>query len=79
MTIGQGLGRGLMMLGRGLRVRGADQIDDRSPLVKYYQASFFMYQTPSCPGITQRMARCGRLMICPSEPFTFCISPFSYY
>lgn len=55
------------------------QIDDRSPLVKYYQASFFMYQPPSCPGITQRMVRCGRLMICPSEPFTFCISPFTYY
>lgn len=25
---------------------GGVQIDDRSPLVKYYQASFFMYQPP---------------------------------
>lgn len=31
---GAGLTRGLMMLGRG------DHTDDRSPLVKYYQASF---------------------------------------
>lgn len=26
---------------------GGVQIDDRSPLVKYYQASFFMYQPPT--------------------------------
>ncbi len=38
-----------------------------------------MYRPPSYPGITQRMVRCSRLMICPSEPFTFCISPFTYY
>lgn len=74
MTIGQSEGWGLMMCG-GCWV----QIDDRSPLVKYYQTSFFMYQPPSYPGITQRMVRCSRLMICPSEPFTFCISPFTYY
>lgn len=33
----------------------------------------------SCPGITQRMVRCGQLMICPSVPFTFCIRLFTYY
>lgn len=52
------------------------QIDDRFPLVKYYQASFFPCigrppSTPPPPGITQRMVRCGQLMICPPEPFTF--------
>lgn len=30
---------------------GGDQIDDRSPLVKYYQASFFMYR-PRLPTST---------------------------
>ena len=40
MTIGQNRGWGLMMWGETV------QIDDRSPLVKYYQASFLCISPP---------------------------------